>query len=136
MVLAVFVSAAVCQYQDEEGYSRDEIQGKVLKFKSMRTTGFVLGGIGAVALATGIILASNAQWESQSSSTGTEITTQDANGGAGLICIVIGAPMTIAGLVVGLIGNGKYKEYKYRLDILGGYNPYKKIYSTRLVANF
>ena len=129
--LLVFAASIVAQ--DEEGYTKEDLRNKARHFKNMRTTGFVFLGIGVITLVSGISLVSNATWESQSTSTGSEVTTHDANGGAGIICIAIGAPAAIAGAVLSILGNGKYHEYKNRATIYGGYEPTRKIYCSRLV---
>jgi hypothetical protein len=136
IILTVSISTAVCQETDEDGYSRGEVQKKVEKFGTMRNSGFVLLGIGVVSVVAGIAFASNAHWETQSTYTGTQTTTSDASGGAGIICIAIGVPCTIAGIVLSAIGSGKYREYKTRLQLYGGYDPGKKSYSTNFVLNF
>jgi len=136
IILVIIAASAVAQYQDEEGYTKEDLQNKATHFKNMRTTGFVFLGIGVVSLVTGISLVSNATWESQSTSTGTEVTTHDASGGAGIICIAIGAPAVIAGAVLSILGNGKYHEYTNRINLYGGYNSGKKAYYSKLVFAF
>ncbi len=137
-LLLVFltVSVSFCQMKDEDGYTKEDVQGKIEKFKNLRTTGFAMLGIGAATIGTGIALISTADWESHSTPTGVSTTTDDPNGGAGIICLAVGIPVTVAGIVLSSIGNRKYREYKYRINFFSSCNPNKKYIHAGIAYNF
>jgi hypothetical protein len=116
VLTAVFqVSAAPL----ESEYDRDYLEARLGKFKSMRKTGFVMAGVGGAALLGGIILASNGEWETQSTPTGTQTNAQDGAAVGGLLLIAVGIPVTIAGIIVGSIGNKKVHRYQTLLESVG-----------------
>ena len=98
-------------------YDRTYLEGRMQKFRNMRSTGFTMAGIGAVALIGGIVLASNGEWEEQQSMNGgTNYNAQDASAGFGLLGIVLGVPLTLGGVILGSIGNSKVDKYEAMLQ--------------------
>jgi hypothetical protein len=109
LVLSAVFNAAAAPSGE---YDREYLEAKISKFKSMRTTGFVLAGVGAGALLGGIILASNGEWETEQTATGTQTNAQDGAAVGGLLLIVAGVPATVAGIILGSIGNSKVQKYQ------------------------
>lgn len=118
----LFISLLLCfllfsfANADDE-YTIGEIKGKIASYTKMKITGFTLLGIGGTTLVTGIILAANADWETRQTPTGVQKTTDDPKGGAGIIMLAAGIPMTIVGTILGAIGTNKTHEYKQRLEL-------------------
>lgn len=93
-------------------YSRDYLEQRKKKFQGMKTTGAVMGVSGVALLVGGILLASNADWETQETTTGgTQTTTQDPSGAFGLLFIGSGISLGITGAILGGIGSRKVKQY-------------------------
>lgn len=136
LIVFLTVSVSFCQMKDQDGYTKEDVQGKIEKFRNIRTAGFVMLGMGVTAIGTGIALASTADWESHSTPTGVSTTTNDPSGGAGIICIAVGIPVTVAGIVLSSIGSKKYREYKYRINFFSSYNPNKKNIHAGIACNF
>ena len=134
-LLLIFLLFPLANADDE--YTVGEIQRKIMTYTKMKVTGFTLLGIGGAALAGGIILAVNAEWETQSTPTGVQKTTSDPQGAAGIILLAAGIPMTVAGTVLGAIGASKTHEYKRRLELYGvSINLTPKKQSVGLIFNF
>lgn len=125
-LLLVIAFASFAQERDQDGYTIEDLKAKAAKYKGLQTAGFVLLGLGGVSLISGIALMSTAHWESYSTGTSTGMTTQDAQGGAGIIMLALGVPMTVAGIVLTAIGTSKYREYRERANISSWYDPVKK----------
>lgn len=116
-LLLFFLLFSFANADDE--YTVEEIKGKITSYTKMKITGFTLLGIGGAALVTGIILAANADWVTRSTPTGVQKTTDDPQGGVGIIMLAAGIPMAIVGTVLGTIGASKTHEYKQRLELSG-----------------
>lgn len=69
LVLTAVFNASAAPAAGE--YDREYLETKLAKFKGMRTTGFVLAGLGAAALVGGIVLASNGEYETVETTNGT-----------------------------------------------------------------
>ena len=63
----------------------------------------------------GVILVSNADWETQQTLTGSQTSTHDGNGVIGVLLLIPGIPIGVTGLILGGIGGGKVTEYEKRL---------------------
>jgi hypothetical protein len=109
---AFHVSAAPSGSESDREY----LEARLGKFKSMRTTGFVLAGIGVASLVGGIALASNGEYETVETPTGTQTQAQDGAAAGGLLLIIAGIPVTVAGIVLGSIGSSKVQKYKALLE--------------------
>lgn len=117
---------------DYEGYSKEEIKRKVQAFTGVKNTGLTLLGVGAVSTVLGIVFVSNAKWDSYSTETSAGVTTKDPKGGAGIICLAAGIPVSITGIILAALGKRKQSEYKYRLETFGSLNDFH----TNLVVDF
>jgi hypothetical protein len=66
----------------------------------------------------GIVLMSTAEWDSYSTGTSSGIRTEDPQGGAGLVMLVVGIPMSATGTVLGVVGSKKTREYRRCLQVV------------------
>ncbi len=99
---------------DHEGYTKEDLYDKYLAYGKMKRAGFTVAGVGSAFTVLGIVLVSSADWSTQSTPTGSQTTTSDPAGGFGLFGLILGIPGTIAGLILGGIGNSKENEYERR----------------------
>jgi len=136
LALLIITAFSFGEVVDEDGYTKDIVEGKVLKFKNLRTTGFVMLGCGGTLIVSGIVCMSNAEWESYSTYGGGGVTTKDPIGGTGIIMTAVGVPLTVVGIVLSSIGSKKYKEYKSRLQMFSGYNPYNNEFRAGISYRF
>ena len=126
IILLVCVFCSYGQLRDEDGYTVEDVKAKVIKYQNLKITGLTLLGLGVTSTVVGISLMSSAHWESYSTPTGTSMTTQDSQGGAGIIMLALGIPVTITGTILATIGTRKHREYKSRLNVFSYYNPKSK----------
>lgn len=109
--------------------NRQLYEQKVQSFTKMKRTGLSLTVAGVASTIIGSVMVSNAEWESQSSSTGTSVTSNDPNAIVGSLLIGAGIGITVPGIILGTIGNNKSKEYNeklQRLDVGINYKPNNK----------
>jgi hypothetical protein len=136
IALLIFAAISFGEIVDEDGYTKNVVEAKIQKFKSIRTSGFVMLGCGGTLLVSGIICISSAEWESYSTYGGGGVTTKDPIGGTGIILTAVAVPLTVAGIVLSSIGSKKYKEYKTRLQLFSGYNPLNNEYRAGISYRF
>ncbi|HYG40025.1 MAG TPA: hypothetical protein VD908_15465 [Cytophagales bacterium] len=87
---------------------------KVESYKRMKNTGFIMTGIGVVTTAVGVsIIAQEERNYNNNSSKFDEDRVV-----TGILCAVLGIPITAGGLVLGLIGTHKVNRYRDKLDNL------------------
>jgi hypothetical protein len=111
LFLATFIHAVSAQE-----YDRPYLEGRLAKFKSMRSGGFTMAGIGGAALLGGIVLASNGKYETVDTGTGTQANAKDGAAVGGILLIAVGVPLTVAGVILGSLGNRKVGQYQRRLE--------------------
>lgn len=102
---------------------------KVHSFTKMKRTGVSLTVAGVASTILGIVMVSNAEWETQSSSYGSSTTSNDPNAIVGSLLIGAGVGLTVPGVILGVIGNNKSKEYNEKLQRLNvgiNYKPNNK----------
>lgn len=119
--LSVLLFAALipnlCGAAPARVYDRPYLESKVVKFSKMRNGGFTMAGIGAVSLISGIILASNGEWEKDRNMGGGErYNAQDPSAAFGVLFIGLGIPLTVGGIVLGSIGSNKVGKYEAMLQ--------------------
>lgn len=136
LILLVCIVCSYGQVRDEDGYTADDVKAKVAKFKNLQITGLTLLGLGVTSTIVGISLMSSADWESNSTPTGTSMTTHDSKGGVGIVMLGLGIPITIAGTILSTIGTKKHREYKSRLNVFSYYNPNTKKIAASLTYGF
>ena len=107
--ICIFHTLASAQI-DRELYVR-----KVAGYTKMRNTGLTLAAAGGVATVAGIALVASADWYTEYTPTGTQTTTDDVSGFAGVLMIVAGIPMTVTGGILGGIGGRKRRQYLQKL---------------------
>jgi len=128
--LIILLSAFIFNTQllaqiDEKALYKKKVN-TYLKLKKNGSTIALLGG--GVTLA-GVIMVSTVEWQTQSTSTGTNITTSDPEGVWGLLCIVVGVPVSVTGLVLGKIGYSNAIKYQKKLSGLSmgvNFSPQQK----------
>ena len=121
----IFVNISInlsAQEIDFDGYTKEQVQNKIRQYRGLRNTGLCILGVGVAALGTGIGLASSSSFESHPSDTITPMTADDKRGLAGIMMIVSGIPITLAGTVLTVIGQKKYTEYRDRITLFAGYD--------------
>lgn len=96
---------------------------KIETYKRMRNTGFIMTGIGLLGTIGGIVIIND---ESNKSQYGyyDEQRLQ-----TGVICFLLGIPLTAGGTVLGLIGTHKVIKYNQKLDNLSlniNYGAYQR----------
>lgn len=123
LVLVVVAWSGHAQIRDYEGYTREELEGKVQSFSVMQASGVVLMTGGIVSLVAGIVNLANSDAQTSSYPGGVTVSATDSQGAAGIILLAAGIPFTAAGTVLTAIGSRKRKEYKIRLRTFGGYRP-------------
>ncbi len=117
LILVLFAAIQVSAAPYASEYDHEYLEARLNKFKGMRTAGFVMAGIGGASLLGGIILASNGEWETvETPSGGTQTQAQDGSAAGGLLLIVAGIPVTVAGIVLGSIGSSKVRKYRALLE--------------------
>jgi hypothetical protein len=92
---------------------------RVQKYTQLKKTGTILGIGGGVFAATGILLASSADWQKVQSngySTNTTYETKDAGGFIGVLITVAGASVGITGIILASIGSRNAKKYQEKLN--------------------
>lgn len=97
-----------------QGNNQEFIQGKILRFEKMKTTGTVMTLVGTAATVGGIIIMSDADWNQTSD--GYE--THDSEGFAGGIIATLGVGLMAGGITCWIIGDKKLKKYKKALNEL------------------
>lgn len=99
--------------------SKEYLQGKVQKFKHMKSSGLVMIISGTVSTTAGIVLISNVDWEtSQGSYGGTNYTTNDSDGFGGILLTGVGLGLIGGGIAMTVIGDKKSKKYVKQLEEL------------------
>jgi hypothetical protein len=136
ILLLICIFCSYGQERDEDGYTVEDLKAKVIKFQHLKITGFTLLGLGVTSSIIGISLMSSADWESYSTATGAGMTTQDPQGGTGIIMLGLGIPITIAGTVLATIGTRKHREYVSRLNVYSFYNPTSRKIAASLTYGF
>lgn len=109
--------------------NRQLYEQKVQSFTKMKRTGLSLTISGVASTIIGIVMVSNAEWETQSSAYGSSTTSNDPNAIVGSLLIGAGVGLTVPGIILGTIGNNKSKEYNEklrRLDVGINYKPNNK----------
>jgi hypothetical protein len=101
-------------------HDRSFYEGKLYKYKGMRTTGLVLGISGVALLGTGIALLSSMEYDKQIDYYGNvSYTPKDVKPFiSGIGCLIIGVPATATGVVFSIIGQCKVKKYSSKLKNL------------------
>lgn len=100
-------------YDNETLYQR-----KVISYTKMKKAGITLLVTGGASVLVGSIMTASADWESYSSSNSAGVTTNDPLGGAGMLVLGIGIPVTVVGIIFTAIGAKKVKYYGGKLDNL------------------
>src|SRR5690606_38219715 len=91
------------QYQWED--KKTELYAKkVRSYTKMQNFGLGMGVGGGLLTIAGIVMISNAEWETTTYNGTTNTTTSDSDGIAGLVFVCAGVPLTITGTVLGIIG--------------------------------
>ena len=98
-----------------EEYTKDEIESKIKTFGKLKSDGIKVGCIGATMTLLGVILVSNADWETQQTINGSRTSSQDGTGVIGVLLIIPGIPIGLTGLILSGIGGSKVTEYEKRL---------------------
>ncbi|HNP20356.1 MAG TPA: hypothetical protein PKL31_18110 [Fulvivirga sp.] len=104
-------------------------RSKAFKYEKMKKTGTILGIFGGVITISGIVLIGNADWEENTQNNGyyqngyyytnnynNNTTTTDSNGVLGILGVMVGVPMTTAGIILNVIGGRKQREYQRKAD--------------------
>ena len=114
-LLALFISLSAVAQE----YQKDLFESKVDQYKKMKRNGITMGIIGGSVTTLGVIILDQSQ-ETRISETGETYTETSSSGivGLGALTTVAGIPLFITGVILGVIGNKKEKEYKGKLDNL------------------
>ena len=104
-------------------------RSKAFKYEKMKKTGALLGIFGGVITISGIALIANADWEENTTNNGyyqngyyysnnynNNTTTTDSKGVLGIFGVMVGVPMTTAGIILNVIGGRKQREYQRKAD--------------------
>lgn len=119
LTIFIFPNIIEAQYNPQYGSESSYIfnQKKVIKFKKMETAGATMAVVGSAATILGVVLINNAEWKETTDYNGnTQMTSEDSNATMGLLSIIIGIPLGIAGSIVGIIGHNKKVQYQSKLD--------------------
>lgn len=111
LAFIVFGLTAKAQIKEENLY-----KSKVEKYTKLKKTGFTMGIVGGAATIGGVVLVNKADWSTDHYNSGVSYNTEDGSGVAGVVLLVVGVPLTIAGLILGGVGNSKAKKYQKKLD--------------------
>ena len=113
--------AAQAQYDPD--YNLNErraktYQQKIESYTKLKRTGIGLGLAGGVLSVTGIVMVSNADWETTPNSYGggSSKTTNDSEGVTGVLMLLVGVPLAATGIVLGSIGSSKVRKYREKLE--------------------
>lgn len=116
LILLVFTFSVYAQQNQNEFY-----QAKFEHYSKMKSKGIKLGIIGGATTAVGIILLNQADQTKYTDSNGDIFyRTEDSSGivGLGALTTVAGIPITVTGVILGIIGSTKEKKYKGKLSQL------------------
>jgi hypothetical protein len=141
-LLFIFISQntfAQYYYENHQDQDRRELyERKIVTYTKMKKTGWTVAAVGTGATIIGIIMISNAEWETTTNSYGqTQTTTSDPEGVVGILGVSLGIPAAVAGAVFGIIGAKKQNQYMGKLERLDiGYRKYNDYNSIRLTYRF
>ena len=119
LLTIIFSNISEAQYyqQSSNDNNRTLYQNKVVKYKKMETIGKTMAISGTVATVLGIVLINNTEWIETTDYYGNTQYTADSNNAAiGVLSILVGIPLGIAGSVIGIIGHNKKKQYLSKLS--------------------
>ena len=123
-VLGTLVINVSVKAQESE---KDICQRKIISFTKMKHTGTALEIGGAALTVVGIVVAANANWETQTDNSGNQTIHGDA--AAGILLAAVGVDALIGGIVLHVIGAKKVREYTQKLNGLSlkiNYNSQQK----------
>ena len=116
-LVVLFVTASLVHGQPEcTEYPQKIIKQKYESFTTLKITGFSLLGIAGAAAVAGVVMMSTSKWNDNSTGTSVGMSTQDPQGGAGLIMVAVAVPVGVLGTVLGFIGKSKSLQYKSCLE--------------------
>ena len=84
-------------------YTQNEAEQNALRYGKMKKKGLGMLIGGGAATLFGILMVTSADWETSTTATSVNKSTQDPQGGLGILLLVPGIPLTISGLVVNSI---------------------------------
>ena len=115
--LLAFCTFFCFQSLEAREYDRDYLTARQKKFQNMRNTGFTMGILGSVMTVGGIVLVANGEWETETDPTGrTQTNAKDGAAAGGLLLIIGGIPIGVAGFILGGIGSRKVGQYRRLLE--------------------
>jgi hypothetical protein len=132
LLILLTASGYVLSQEFEEEYTLEELKTNFNKYKNVKNTGFLLSGVGAALLTTGIIFVSTADWRRLDN---TSVTPEDWKGGTGATLTLFGVPFAITGIV--MISKGFYKTHEFdsRIKAFTTYNHKQKRLGLHLTYN-
>lgn len=92
-------------------YSKEQAEAQVIRFTKVKERGKRRAIIGSALTATGIILCATADWETKSTSSGSEKSTNDPAGAIGTLMLLPGIPIALTGFIQLGVGTAKIEEY-------------------------
>lgn len=97
----------------------------------MRTTGIIPGVAGAVLTIAGIAKADADDMNNALAkySGGLNVPAGDPEGERGALMVMLGVPMSVTGIILGIIGSRKVRSYSEKLDKITldlSYSPQRK----------
>lgn len=92
-------------------YTKEQAQAQVIRFTKVKERGKRRAIIGSALTTTGIILCATADWETTSTSSGKEKSTNDPAGIMGTLMLLPGIPIALTGFIQLGVGTAKIDEY-------------------------
>lgn len=92
-------------------YTEEQAKAQVIRFTRVKEKGKRRSIIGSALTTTGIILCATADWEKETTPTGSGKSTNDPGGVIGTLMLLPGIPITITGLIQLGVGTSKIEEY-------------------------
>jgi len=123
ITLIIFSNVSEAQYYQQSknvnSNNKTLYQYKIVKYNKMENIGKTMAITGTVATVLGIVLINGAEWTETTDYYGnTQYTAQDSGAAIGILSLIIGIPLGIAGSVIGIIGHNKKAQYQSKLNKL------------------
>ncbi len=92
-------------------YTKAQAEAQVLRFAGVKEKGKRRSIAGGALTLTGIILCATADWETRTTSAGTDKSTNDPGGVIGSLMLLPGIPIALTGFIQLGVGTAKVDEY-------------------------
>ncbi|MBK8808558.1 MAG: hypothetical protein IPO21_18755 [Bacteroidales bacterium] len=121
VILVCLFTLPVQQLSAQDKQSKEYYESQIYKYTKKKKKGAVKLAIGIPCLVGGVACIAASDWYTQSGYGGVSVTTNDPQGGVGILLMFTGIPLTIIGAVQRSKGTRKVNEFTQKLNNMSIY---------------